>query len=154
MGQHAEASHFRTSCERMAKSRSIYMQIPSFPNSNRNWQPMSVIDPHEDVWVRGWLGVRVSVHLFSHVYKETSNEVKDEGQTHLHSSPLLVWHISSFPNAELLFLGNLIQMRKKKTKEGKGGQNMLQFPFSFKNKTKTLQCKYKCVCVTYSYHPL
>lgn len=52
-GQHAEGSSFRTSCERLAKLTSIYMQIPVVLLLGSNWS-MRDIDQHEDVSVHSW----------------------------------------------------------------------------------------------------
>lgn len=63
LGQRAEGSSFRTSCERMGKPSSIYMQIPCIPLPERNWQSMRVIDRHEDVSIRTWLCGHVCVFV-------------------------------------------------------------------------------------------
>lgn len=64
LGQRAEGSSFRTSCERMGKPSSIYMQITFIPLPERNWQSMRVIDRHEDVSIHIWLCGHVCVYLF------------------------------------------------------------------------------------------
>ena len=64
MGQSAEGSSFKTSCERMGKPSSIYMQIPFIPISERNWQSMSIIDQHEDVSICSWLCGRMRLFVY------------------------------------------------------------------------------------------